>query len=261
VDHIGKNLLWLISALALPIACQTSRSKPERPKLLWIGSSSKHTQPLWNIDNSPLCPDLADAHACARRIETHYITLYPQQCARNANILTVYLRTGQPLEYEDTKETGSADTTRYNLLPYLPDQQYYLLRKASSAAQSFTLVDALNGEELQIPHIPFFSPDKARFVAATNHKGQNNRMEVWTIDPPAFEIANKQAETAGRLTREWAGESDTWRFSGIEWIDVRSFSLTRKRSAAPTDIVGETMHMAHSSTGWVGNLMGATPNR
>ncbi|HIG53229.1 MAG TPA: hypothetical protein EYQ18_04450 [Candidatus Handelsmanbacteria bacterium] len=261
MDYIGKKPLWLLSALALLIACQTNQSKPERPKLLWIGPSTKHTQPLWNIDNSPLCPDLADTQACTRRIETHYITLYPQQCARNGNILTVYLRTGQPLAYEDAKKTGSADTARYNLLAYFPDQQYYLIREASSAAQSITLVDALNGEELQIPHVPFFSPDKARFVAATNHKGQNNRIEIWTIGPPAFEIANQHTETARRLTREWAGESDTWRFSGIEWIDVRSFSLTRKRSAGPTDIVGETMRMAHSSTGWVGNLVGATLHR
>ena len=253
----GKKSFWLLGMLALLTACQANRDTPARAKLLWISSGTKHVQPLWNIDHSPLCSDLAEMYACAQRIEAHYTTLYPQQCARSDHRLTIHLHTGQSLHYDNTETTDSQETTRYNLLAYFPEHQFYLILKTSSATREITLVDALNGNAVEIPHIPLFSPDNARFVAASNRKGHNNRIEVWTISSPAPTQESTQTVPAKRLVREWAGESDTWRFSGIEWIGPESFSLTRRQSANVTDVVGETMHMIHIDKDWVGHLMGA----
>lgn len=121
MSNIGKILFS--SLILLLVACQSSRNRPDRPSLLWIGSGRDHTPPLWNIDNSRLCADLTDTQACAQRIEAHYIALYPQQCVRSGDRLTIHLRSGQQLHYEDAEAADPAHAYRYNLLAYFPDHQ------------------------------------------------------------------------------------------------------------------------------------------
>lgn len=159
------------------------------------------------------CPSLNNQQACAMTFEEEFLRLNTAVAARDSSGWKIQLLDGVVFRISD--ESGA-----YNMLELIDDGRFLVIREQYYEGNTWHLLDRKNGGLTEIRGYPLFSPDKTKFVAASEDldaQYSDTVLDVYAVAPTGVHKVFQGIENPDA----------TWAPRNVTWISDTTVSLTR----------------------------------
>jgi len=154
---------------------------------------------------------------CAQAIEVRQISQSHGQARRDSAGLHLRLANGTTLNVvDDTADTAGAWPVWFSFLGTSSGIGYYVLWAQHTEGYAIRLISTRTGWSTVVHDLPIVSPDRRRFVTATQIMVRYNpeRIAVWRVE-------------GDTLRHEWGLETMDWVPDRVHWLSSRSFEFDR----------------------------------
>ena len=153
--------------------------------LLTVVSGNATPQSADPLDK--ICSGVNNTYQCAQAIERSQLRKpgLASVVMRTRNGVRVKLRNGRWLTINDVEKKGDeASVVKYNFRDYSREIGYFLLHRQYYEGDDYLLIQDTTGQKSEVQDVPVLSPDKSRFVTASNgiSGGYNaNGVQIWRL--------------------------------------------------------------------------------
>jgi hypothetical protein len=177
--------------------------------------------PIPVTEGEGICAKILNSDDCATAIEARQIPLTHGRVRRDSAGLQLRLSNGRTLTVvNDTVDTSGAWPSWFHYLGTSDALGYHVLWAQHTEGGTIRIVNARSGWSADISDLPIASPDRRRFVTASQAMERYNpeRLQVWRVE-------------GDTLRPEWSLVFDFAEVPGeVRWLSARSFEFARMRA-------------------------------